>query len=210
MLQVLESNKLSEPSVNRRRHRRDADLALRLGHEIRNIRKRHGLTVVELTKLAGLSSGSLSKIENGITSPSLNTLQRLATALNASVTALFGRFEERSDATYVPAGEGLKIQRRGPHAGHEYQLLGHSVGKRAPVEPFIITLSDKSDLFQSYRHPGTELLYVLEGRMDYHHGGETHSMGPGDSLCFNAGTAHGPVDLIETPVRLVCVIAKTG
>jgi predicted transcriptional regulator len=53
-----------------------------IGREIRNIRKRRGLTATELTAMAGLSSGFLSKIEKGLISPSLNTLKRLADTLD--------------------------------------------------------------------------------------------------------------------------------
>ena len=84
----------------------DSNLVECLGREIRNIRKQHDSTVVELTELAALSSGSLSKIENGIMSPSLNTLKRLATALDVSVPALFCKDENRDNAIFVPAGGG--------------------------------------------------------------------------------------------------------
>src|SRR5690242_21598953 len=93
-------------------------------------------------KLAGLSPGMLSKIENGMTSPSLATLQALSRALNVPVTALFRKFEEHRDASFVRSGEGLKIERRGTRAGHQYQLLGHLASHRdLVVEPYMITLT---------------------------------------------------------------------
>ncbi|MBT3172660.1 MAG: helix-turn-helix transcriptional regulator, partial [Rhodospirillaceae bacterium] len=181
-----------------------------IGREVRQLRRKHDMTVTELAELAGLSSGMLSKIENGHTSPSLTTLQSLASALNVSVTALMRKFEERRDATFVAAGGGLKIQRRGTRAGHEYRVLGHSLDEEITMEPFVITLTDKSEVFPAFEHEGTEFLYVLEGRMDYHHGGATYAMGPGDSLFFDAEAAHGPENLVETPIRFVCVIVHSS
>ena len=55
----------------------------------------------------------LSKIENGGTSPSLSTLQALARALNVPLTSFFADFEERRDCSYVRAGQGVLIERRG-------------------------------------------------------------------------------------------------
>lgn len=188
------------------RNKRGNSLESSIGREVRQLRRKHDMTVSQLADLAGLSPGMLSKIENGLTSPSLATLQALGAALNVSVTALMRRFEERRDATFVPAGGGLKIQRRGTRAGHEYELLGHSVGKAVTTEPYIITLTDKSEVFPSFQHAGTEFLYILEGRMDYHHGGVTYPMAPGDSLFFDGTAAHGPENLVETPIRFVCVI----
>ena len=188
------------------RNKRGNSLETSIGREVRQLRRKHDMTVSQLADLAGLSPGMLSKIENGLTSPSLATLQALGGALNVSVTALMRRFEERRDATFVPAGGGLKIQRRGTRAGHEYELLGHSVGKKVTMEPYLITLTDRSEVFPSFQHAGTEFLYILEGRMDYHHGGVSYPMGPGDSLFFDGTAAHGPENLVETPIRFVCVI----
>ena len=187
--------------------RRHHTLEMSLGREIRRLRKKYGMTVIALASQAGLSSGMLSKIENGLTSPSLSTIQALAAALNVSVTALFRRHERRRDATMVKAGEGLIIHRRGSLAGHEYRLLGHSVGKNVTMEPYLITLTDKSEVFPSFQHSGMEFIYILEGRIDYHHSGVTYTLEPGDSLFFDGEAPHGPERLIETPIRFICCIA---
>jgi transcriptional regulator with XRE-family HTH domain len=204
------NGKVAEFETAAERDKRANRLEMCIGREVRQLRRKHDMTVTELAELAGLSSGMLSKIENGHTSPSLTTLQSLASALNVSVTALMRKFEERRDATFVAAGGGLKIQRRGTRAGHEYRVLGHSLDEEITMEPFVITLTDKSEVFPAFEHEGTEFLYVLEGRMDYHHGGATYAMGPGDSLFFDAEAAHGPENLVETPIRFVCVIVHSS
>src|SRR4051812_19373075 len=94
-----------------------------IGKGVRAFRKAAGLGVVELAKLASLSSGMLSRIENGTISPSLATLQALARALQVPVTSLFREFEEVRDTTFVRAGEGLRVSRDGPRIGHEYRIL---------------------------------------------------------------------------------------
>ena len=105
---------------------RDGDLEAAIGRQVRSLRKKLDMRVTELAKLAGLSSGMMSKIENGLTSPSLSTLSALSAALNVPMTALFQQFEESQEATFVPAGQGLKIERRGSRRGHEYRVRGHS------------------------------------------------------------------------------------
>jgi transcriptional regulator with XRE-family HTH domain len=64
------------------------------------------MTVAELAQLTGLSIGMLSKIENGLTSPSLTTLQALSNAIGVPITAFFARFEEHRPVVHVRAGEG--------------------------------------------------------------------------------------------------------
>ncbi len=162
------------------------DLEKAIGREVRVFRKQLEMTVVDLARLAGLSPGMLSKIENGVTSPSLATLRALSAALQVPVTAFFRKFEEERDATFVRAGEGLAIERRGSRAGHQYQLLGHSVGKTLSVEPYLITLTEESDVFPLFQHEGTEFIYMLKGEVLYRHADKTYRLRRGDSLFFDA------------------------
>ena len=186
---------------------REGDLEAAIGRQVRRLRKRLDMRVTELAGLAGLSSGMLSKIENGLTSPSLATLQALSTALNVPVTALFQQFEARPEATFVPAGQGLEIERRGTRSGHQYRLLGHSRDANLAVEPYMITLNDKSDTFPYFQHAGTEFIYMLDGAMGYRHGDRIYAMGPGDSLFFDAGVPHGPETLDTLPLHFLSIIA---
>ncbi len=181
-------------------------LEVAIGREVRGFRKALDMTVTELAKGAGLSAGMLSKIENGVTSPSLATLQALSSALHVPVTAFFRRYEETREATHVRSGQGLVIERRGTRAGHQYQLLGHSTGKRLVVEPYLITLSEMSDVFPLFQHSGVEFLYMLEGRVGYRHADKTYLLQPGDSLFFDSDAPHGPDELIELPARYLSII----
>ena len=187
--------------------RRDGDLEAAIGRQVRALRKKLDMRVTELAKLAGLSSGMMSKIENGLTSPSLSTLSALSGALNVPVTALFQQFEERHDATFVPAGQGLKIERRGTRNGHEYLLLGHSQDKAVAVEPYMITLTDESEIFPFFQHAGSEFIYILSGGMSYRHGDRIYTMKSGDSLFFDASVPHGPESLDDLPCNFIAVIA---
>src|ERR1700737_897945 len=60
---------------------RDNILEVAIGREVRAFRNKLGITVADLAAATGLSLGMLSKIENGVTSPSLTTLQTLSRAL---------------------------------------------------------------------------------------------------------------------------------
>ncbi len=191
------------------RDTRENVLEVAIGHEVRTFRKKLGITVADLSASTDISIGMLSKIENGITSPSLTTLQSLSRALGVSLTALFRRFEEEHSAVLVKAGEGLDVERRGTRAGHQYTLLGHlganTVG--VVVEPYLITLTEDSDVFPTFQHEGLEFLYMLEGEVLYRHGAHVYPMTPGDSLFFDADAPHGPEELTRLPARYLAIIS---
>jgi transcriptional regulator with XRE-family HTH domain len=65
----------------------------------------------------------MSKIENGVISASLATLQGLSQALGVPLTSLLRRLEEKRDAVFVKAGAGVNVERRGTRA--DQHLLGH-------------------------------------------------------------------------------------
>ena len=186
---------------------RASALEVSIGRQVRLFRKKLDMTVAELARQADLSAGMLSKVENGRTSPSLATLHALSAALNVPVTAFFRRFEEQRAATHVQAGQGLKIDRRGTRSGHEYRLLGHSFAKSVTMEPYIVTLTEPSEVFPLFQHAGTELIYVLEGEMEYRHAGAVYRLTAGDSLYFDGEAPHGPESLVALPIRFLSVIA---
>ena len=125
------------------------------------------------------------------------------------VTALFRSYDEVSDAMHVKAGEGLKIERRGTRAGHQYQLLGHSTHPALAVEPYLITITEESDVFPRFQHSGLEFLYIIEGGVKYRHGDSVYDLEAGDSLFFDADKPHGPEQLVKLPLRFLSIISWT-
>jgi len=197
-----------EQDPHRVRDAREKVLEVAIGREVRAFRKQQGITVAELSRLTDLSIGMLSKIENGNTSPSLTTLQTLANVLSVPLTAFFRGYEETREAVLTKAGEGVEIERAGTRAGYQYNLLGH-IGANASgviVEPYLLTLTKESDTFSTFQHSGIEIIYMLEGKLDYLHGKAIYPLEPGDTLFFDADAPHGPERLVELPIRYLSII----
>ncbi len=177
-----------------------------LGGQIRLLRRRLDLSVADLAGASGISVGMMSKIENGQISPSLKTVQALAGALSVPISSLFASVEERQDCSFVAAGQGLSIERRGTKAGHVYRLLGHLLRGDVVVEPYMIALDEQAQPHTSFSHAGVELLYMIEGEVDYRHGGEVYSLRPGDTMMFDSSAQHGPERLVRHPIRYLSII----
>ena len=71
------------------------ELKKQIGKKIQSIRKSRGITQEGLAEMIGIEIPSLSNIETGKYSPSIETLQKLATALNVKVWEFY-YFEEIS------------------------------------------------------------------------------------------------------------------
>lgn len=185
----------------------DRSLYRHLGGTIRELRQEDHLTIADVAAQAGISRGMLSKIENGQAATSLDTLSRVARALGVSLAHLFRYFDVPSGgAQLVRSGAGMEVVRRGTRCGHTYHLLAYDQGPQKTFEPFLITMDDASEVFPTFEHPGTEFIYMLEGRIEYRHGQHTYVLAPGDSLTFRGSVPHGPEKLIELPIRFLAVI----
>lgn len=175
--------------------------------QVRGHRLASGLTVAEMAVRAGISKAMLSKIENAQTSCSLTTVARLAAALDVPATALFRGADTEREAVFTLAGAGARITARGTRIGHDYTLLGALRGPHKRMEAHLVALTERSEVFPLFQHPGTELLYMLEGEMTYSHGEANYPLRPGDALQFDGEGVHGPQELVSLPIRFLSVVA---
>ena len=208
----VEINSVSKQNPHSLSEYRENVLEVAIGRQIRIYRKQMEITVSDLSKMTGLSTGMLSKIENGNTSPSLSTLQTLSNALSIPMTAFFKQFEQKRECIHTKANEGVEVEGEGTRAGHQYNLLGHlgSNDSGVIVEPYLIELTSETDTFKTFQHGGLETIYMLAGEITYRHGDGEYKLQPGDTLFFDANTPHGPVTLDKLPARFLSIISYMG
>jgi len=205
----VEINSVSKQNPHSLSEYRENVLEVAIGRQIRIYRKQMEITVSDLSKMTGLSTGMLSKIENGNTSPSLSTLQTLSNALSIPMTAFFKQFEQKRECIHTKANEGVEVEGEGTRAGHQYNLLGHlgSNDSGVIVEPYLIELTSETDRFKTFQHGGLETIYMLAGEITYRHGDGVYKLQPGDTLFFDANTPHGPEALDKLPARFLSIIS---
>jgi transcriptional regulator with XRE-family HTH domain len=163
---------------------------------LRNVRIAQGLSLRALSARAGLPYSTLSKLENGKMALTYDKIVRLAQALNVDIKDIVAA-EQAPAAVAVGrrsvtrAGEELEAESE-RHAHHypAADLLGKM------MIPIIIEVQARSveELGGLVRHAGEEYLYVLRGTMELH--SDLYAplpLGPGDSVYFDSGMAHGYV-----------------
>lgn len=178
-----------------------------VGKMIRELRRHDHLTIADVADQAGISHGMLSKIENGLVSASLETLNKIAGAFGVSLAHLFRYYNvPAGTAQLIKGGEAMEVVRRGTRRGHTYRLLAYDQGPKKIFEPFLVTMNDASEVYPAFEHPGTEFIYMLKGRLQYRHGNQIYPLNPGDSLTFRGDVPHGPDKLIRTPIAILAII----
>jgi transcriptional regulator with XRE-family HTH domain len=157
-----------------------------LGERLRQLRSERNISQRDLAHLAGLSPNSISLIEREETSPSVATLQSLATALNVHMSYFFEE-ETRSSVLHIKPSGRPKIESEG--------VSIEGMGKTLPsqeMEPFSITLSPHagSGGERQVVHAGHEFVYCLQGKIEYVIDGTVYLLEMGDILIFEATVPH--------------------
>jgi transcriptional regulator with XRE-family HTH domain len=167
---------------------------------LRNVRTAQGLSLRALSARAGLPYSTLSKLENGKMALTYDKIVRLAQALNVDIKDIVAAEQPPAPVavgrrSVTRAGEELEAESE-RHAHHypAADLLGKM------MIPIIIDVQARSveELGGIVRHAGEEYLYVLSGTMELH--SDLYAplpLGPGDSVYFDSGMAHGYVRTSE-------------
>jgi transcriptional regulator with XRE-family HTH domain len=184
-----------------------ANPAVDLGRTARRLRESQNLTLADVARRADISSAMLSRLETGRVSPSLETIVALSQALGVTASALMQRVgADDGGAQLIKSGEGLETVRSGTRRGHTYRLLAAQRGPRKVFEPFLVTFTDRSEVFPGFQHPGIEFIHMLTGVIHYRHGRHTYVLRPGDTLTFRGDVPHGPERLEKIPIRMLSLI----
>lgn len=159
-----------------------SDLAL--GNRIRAARGRRGLSLGELASTAGVSKSLVSQIERGIAAPSIDTVRRLASALQLPVFSLF--MEEPDNGMVVRRGERRVV--RYPGSGATREILSPTLGGRMVL--VWVTFPPGEDGREPVRHVGEESVVVMRGTLEVHLGRERVMLEIGDSMTFDPEVPH--------------------
>lgn len=157
-----------------------------VGRHLRELRAERGISIRSLADQSGLNVNTLSLIENSRTSPSVSTLQQLATALDVPITAFFERDIQKNEITYLKASQ----RRRVAFIHGTVEDLGTGLSLRGG-QPLLVTMKPKADSGPTpIVHTGHEFVFCLEGQLTYSIEGNLYQLDPGDSLLFAAYLPH--------------------
>jgi transcriptional regulator with XRE-family HTH domain len=173
-----------------------------VGNSLRRLREARGLSIRALAEQSGLAVNTLSLIENGRTSPSVSTLQQLASAMKVPIVAFFETGQPATRIVYLKAASR-------PSAAFGAGLLedlGAGLQNRK-IEPFVVTLESQSGSGPlPIVHTGFEFVYCLDGRLTYTVEDRVYLLEPGDSLLFEAHLPHRWQNIDSVPSRSLLVL----
>ena len=151
----------------------------------------------------------VSRIENGLVSPSIGTLGALAAALEVPIVSLFREARtDHTDYTLVRHGEGLKSTRISGGHSHDYVNLATHTRKDLQFIARRVTLTRDGGKPPTYVGHGVVFIHVFEGEAVYRYGQTRLTLRPGDSISIDAELNHGFVEVITDAFVFLSVQAE--
>ncbi|KAE9630054.1 helix-turn-helix domain-containing protein [Parasedimentitalea maritima] len=177
---------------NKRRKRTAGPEPTQLGNAIRYRRKALKKTLEDVANEAGLTTGFISQVERGISSPSLSSFMSIASCLQTNIEQLLSVPEELSEytpkdkrQTYSLGTAGRLYEKLGP--GFAGSLLYSSIIHRPP-----------GHISEKMQHDGEVFCYLLSGQLEYHLGDEIFVVSPGDTIHHDTSKPHFSKVLSDT------------
>lgn len=180
-----------------------------LGLRIRRIRKTQHSSLQDVSKETGLSVSALSKVENGKLSLSYGKLISLSNGLGIDIRQLLNGGDEGSGVarrSITRKGRGQQIS----SVNNNYTTLFPEVLSKR-FFPFLMQI--KSHSIEEYgpltRHKGEEMIYVLEGKVEFHSEHyQPELLEVGDSLFIDSSMGHGYLSATTTDALVLSVTSE--
>jgi transcriptional regulator with XRE-family HTH domain len=178
----------------------------KLGEKIKKLRMEKGWSLQDLAEKSGISAAGIHKIESNGIIPTITTMMKIADALGKKVSFFIEEEGEENGAVFVPARKreaiftfkkGLSLQ------GISAKKYGDFIMTAAYAVVEVGASSGKKPM----SHRGEELVYCLQGKMEFRVKGKTYVLNPGDSLHFRTHLEHSWRNIGDVQAKLIWVLA---
>jgi transcriptional regulator with XRE-family HTH domain len=160
-----------------------------VGATLQRLRLARGLTLEDLSRIAGVSKSMLSQIEREKANPTIAVTWRLANALGVPIGELLSSPGRAADTIRVVDAHEIPTL-PGSHAGYLLRILG-PMDLAGKVEWYELVLQPGGELASQAHDPGTvEHLSVLSGAVDLVVGDQTRKIKHGATARYPADQSH--------------------
>lgn len=170
--------------------------------KLKVLRLQRSLTLEALATAAGLTRSYVSKVERGVSVPSIGAALKLAKALGITVDELFGEASASDPVTIVRRTAGAT---RAHSPGASTLVTGTAAGHR--MLAFVLRPRETSAREHPMsHHEGEELLVVLSGSVGLQLAGRKEVLAVGDCAHFSAAVPHKITSLSGADAEVLIVI----
>ena len=152
---------------------------------LREVREERKISLRQLAAEVGLSPALISQVERGLTTPSLDTLRKLARALDEP---LFNLLDEPEKTQVALVRRERRLSLTPPGGDVAYARISPGFGRLEVLEG--VLQPGDSSAPAPWAHPSEECAVVLEGELTAVVEAQTYTLFTGDSIYFDSRLPH--------------------
>ncbi|NIA56074.1 helix-turn-helix domain-containing protein [Massilia sp. TW-1] len=176
-----------------------------VGATLQRLRLARGLTLEDLSRIAGVSKSMLSQIEREKANPTIAITWRLANALGVPIGELLSSEVRPVDLIRVVDAHEIPTL-PGSHAGYSLRILG-PMDLAGKYEWYELTLQPGGELASQAHDPGTtEHLTVVTGTVELEVGAEKRKIKHGATARYPADQNHAIRNAGKTEAKALLVV----
>ncbi|WP_424215686.1 helix-turn-helix domain-containing protein [Streptomyces sp. BI20] len=156
---------------------------------MRQLRRERLMSLDALADRSGVTKSYLSKVERGLSTPSIAVGAALARALDVPLDRLFVDSEGLGTDITVTRAADRRPLTPADEPGTRYEGIALQAGGKR-MTPFMLHPPHDADASPFRDHPGEEFLFVHEGAAELLFPSGSVRLDPGDSVYFDATTPH--------------------
>ncbi|MBR0655474.1 helix-turn-helix domain-containing protein [Roseomonas arctica] len=173
---------------------------------MKRLREANGITLEALATRSGLTKSYLSKVERGVSVPSIASALKIADAFGCGIGTLFGADDAAPDITLVRRGERTPFNRRGQSSGHRYEAIALA-RSHGLFEAFVDHPPFEAPPgYKPAEHRGQEMIFALKGRVVVNFPHREVRLGPGDALLFSGHMPHVVLSQPPHPAEILVIV----
>ena len=176
-----------------------------VGATLQRLRLARGLTLEDLSRIAGVSKSMLSQIEREKANPTIAITWRLANALGVQIGELLSSEVRAVELIRVVDAHEIPTL-PGSHAGYSLRILG-PMDLAGKYEWYELTLQPGGELASQAHDPGTnEHLTVVTGTVELEVGAEKRKIKHGATARYPADQNHSIRNAGKTEAKALLVV----
>jgi transcriptional regulator with XRE-family HTH domain len=176
-----------------------------IGARVKFLRQQRNLTLEELSRLSGLTKSFVSKVERGLSVPSISTAKSLAESFDLTVSQLLGENSSDNSVCLVRKEDRSSFMKGGDAGGYDYEMI--AAGKQYKrMEPYIMRPPMRFQDKRKFDHLGEEFMFVISGSIEVELAGTTYLLNRGDALYFDSHFSHRTRSLGRRNAEVLVVV----
>ena len=166
------------------------------------------MSVRKLARESGFSPSFMSQVENGQVSPSISSMEKIATAVGVTLGDFFAAVTDGEGGLIVRVADRQALSSGWSAA--EIEALSVP-GPRARLEALLITLRPGGRSGKHpYAHDREEFAFVTRGEVMLTLGPEQHRLRRGDAATIRSGELRLWQNAAKAPVQILIIASSAG